>query len=134
MSIIIAFFTALLGIPASLGVTFNEPKCRTTEFTTLMYHHIREYTNLENIAAKNISVSPEEFEQQMQYLNQNKYTVITSQDIVNNTVPCKSVMLTFDDGYYDVFTQAYPIMKRFNYVGVIAVSYTHLTLPTNREV
>lgn len=115
MSIIIAFLTALFGIPASLGVSLNEPECRTTEFTTLMYHHVRPYIELDN-AAQNISVSPEEFQTQVQFLHDNKYHSITSRDIYKGTVPCKSVMITFDDGYHDVMQNAYPIMKTYNYV------------------
>jgi peptidoglycan/xylan/chitin deacetylase (PgdA/CDA1 family) len=120
MAIVIAFFTALLGIPASLGVSLEEPKCRTSEFTTLMYHHVRPYVDLDS-TAKNISVSPEEFRTQMKFLHDNKYVSITSRDIHEGTVPCKSVMITFDDGYHDVFTQAYPIMKQYNFVGIIGL-------------
>ncbi len=47
-----------------------------------MYHHVREYSHL-NEAAKNISVSPGEFEAQMAYLSENNYKTITSQDINN---------------------------------------------------
>lgn len=57
----------------------------------------------------------------MQFLHDNKYSIITSHDIQSGTVPCKSVMITFDDGYYDVFTGAYPIMKEYNFVGIIGV-------------
>jgi len=32
-----------------------------------MYHHIRPYTGLHDIAAQNLSVSPEEFDEQMKY-------------------------------------------------------------------
>lgn len=85
-----------------------------------MYHHVREYDIL-SAEARNISVSPEEFEQQMKYLHDNKYKAITSHDILNNTVPCKSVMITFDDGYYDILTQAYPIMKKYKYVWIMAI-------------
>lgn len=115
MSIIITFFTALLGIPASLGIGFNDPECRTTEFTTLMYHHVREYATL-SPEAKNISVSPDEFRAQMKFLHENNYRAITSHDIHDGTVPCKSVMITFDDGHYDVFTHAYPIMEEYNFI------------------
>lgn len=120
MSLIIAFFTALIGIPASLGISTHNPECSASDFTTLMYHHIREYDDL-SAEAYNISVSPKEFEEQMKYLHDNKYKVITSHDIFDNTVPCKSVMITFDDGYYDVLTQAYPIMKKYTYVWVIGI-------------
>ena len=115
MSYIITFLSSFFGL-SSFGLS-GGTSCRTTEFTTLMYHHVREYSSL-NDAAKNISISPKEFEAQMHYLSENGYKSITSHDIKDGTVPCKSVMITFDDGYYDVITQAYPIMKQYNFVGV----------------
>ncbi|MEI6710756.1 MAG: hypothetical protein WCK88_00320 [bacterium] len=118
MSFIITFLSSLFGL--SLFGLSTDTTCRTSQFTTLMYHHIREYDQLPD-DAKNISVSPKEFELQIHYLSKNGYKSITSQDIHNGTVPCKSVMITFDDGYYDVFTQAYPVMSYYNYTGVIGL-------------
>ena len=53
-------------------------------------------------------------------ISQNWYHSITTKDIVKNSVPCKSVMITFDDGYYDVYKNAFPLMKEVNYTGVVA--------------
>ena len=86
-----------------------------------MYHHIREYNDLGDINAKNLSVSPAEFKEQINYLTKNGYHTITSRDILKNTVPCKSIMITFDDGYYDVYKNAFPIMKDVNYIGIIGL-------------
>jgi peptidoglycan/xylan/chitin deacetylase (PgdA/CDA1 family) len=113
MSFLITFLSSLFGL-SSFGLS-ADTKCHTTEFTTLMYHHIRDYSALDS-AARDISVSPEEFKSQMKFLHKNGYTVITSRDIHENMVPCKSVMITFDDGHYDVVTQAYPIMKEYDFV------------------
>ncbi len=85
-----------------------------------MYHHIRTYDTLD-VTAKDISVSPEEFAEQMKFLHKNNYHVITSSDIHDSTVPCNSVMITFDDGYYDVFTTAYPLMSQYNFRGVLGL-------------
>lgn len=86
-----------------------------------MYHHIRNYQNLTSKAAQDISVSPQEFDAQLNYLHASGYNTITSQDIVDNTVPCKSVMITFDDGYFDVYQNAFPIMRKYNYVWIIGL-------------
>jgi|GEM_PF-3022128 len=115
MSAIIVFIASLLALPASIGIGLKEPQvCRTEEFITLMYHHVRDYEYLDT-AARNISVSPQEFGAQMRFLSDNNYRVITSSEIRNGTVPCNAVMITFDDGYYDVFTEAYPIMKQYSF-------------------
>ncbi len=119
MSFLITFLGSLFGL-SSFGLSTDTAACRTTEFTTLMYHHVREYDTL-SPEAKNISVSPEEFKAQMEFLHENKYQAITSHNIHEGTVPCKSVMITFDDGYYDVFTHAYPIMQKYNYTWIIGV-------------
>lgn len=98
-----------------------EGSCITSHFPILMYHHIREYDDFSDIAAKNLSVSPEEFHEQLNYLAKNGYHSITTKDITKNTVPCKSVMITFDDGYYDVYKNAFPLMNEVKYKGVIGL-------------
>ena len=61
-------------IPVASATPIIEQKvegtCRTTHFVTLMYHHIRDYSALKE-EAKDISVSPEEFHDQMDYLSKN---------------------------------------------------------------
>lgn len=94
---------------------------RTQHFPILLYHHVREYKNLTEKAAQDISVSPEEFEKQMSYLARAWYTSITSKDIEGNSVPCKSIMITLDDGYDNVYTDAFPILKNMWFTAVIAL-------------
>ncbi len=120
------FLINLFGFDGFLGVlvpTVNTSTvfCRTTDFPVLMYHHIRDYSDIVDPVAKNLSVSPDEFRSHLQYLEQNRYTVITTKDIKKGTVPCKSVMLTFDDGYKNVYQKALPIMQEYNYPGVASV-------------
>lgn len=98
--------------------------CYTSKFPTLMYHHIRGYT--EDKKTNDISVSPAEFEAQLQFLSQKWYRSITPRDIQNNLVPCHSVMIMFDDGYYDISTTALPIMQRYGYRGVISLILSRL--------
>jgi hypothetical protein len=86
-------------------------ECRTHHFPVLLYHHVREYKNLTEKAAQDISVSPEEFEKQMAYLARAGYTTITTKDIEGNSVPCKSIMITLDDGYDNVYSEAFPVLK-----------------------
>lgn len=64
-------------------------------------------------------VSPVEFEKQMSYLKDNNYTVITFNQLSNVKNIKKPVMITFDDGYEDNYTNAYPILKKFNFNATI---------------
>lgn len=82
---------------------------------TLMYHHIQSA----EVAKKNnqigLTVTPETFAKQMQYLKDKGYNSISFQDLVNfleNGTPIakKSVLIAFDDAYSDFATDAYPIL------------------------
>jgi peptidoglycan/xylan/chitin deacetylase (PgdA/CDA1 family) len=66
-----------------------------------------------------LSVSPEIFKKQMQYLVSNKYNVISLADLVamlekKQDVPKKTVVLTFDDGFESHYKYAANILKEFN--------------------
>jgi len=91
-----------------------------------MYHHVRPYTDFTNISARNLSVSPTEFEQQMAYFYWAWWNSLKIRDIRGNTVPCKSFLITFDDGYYDVYKNAFPILKKYGYTGIISLIPAHI--------
>ena len=63
-----------------------------------------------------LSVPLADFEQHMKWLKEYGYTSITPEElyefIVNGSeLPEKPVLITFDDGYKDNYTNAYPIMR-----------------------
>lgn len=89
----------------------------------LMYHYIAGNPNPADRQRDILSVSPDKFETQMQFLAQNGYTPIsldTLYGIFNGqaSVMGKPIVLTFDDGYIDFYTNAFPILKRFNFRAV----------------
>ena len=76
----------------------------------LMYHNVGKSNSV-------WSVSVENFEQQINYLNQNGYKTISldelGQGIKNNSeTQEKLVVITFDDARKGVFTNAYPILNQ----------------------
>lgn len=93
----------------------------------LMYHFIANNPNPKDKARDTLSVSPDKFEAQMDYLSKNGYTPVslnTLYGIFNKqtTSPAKPVVLTFDDGYIDFYTIAFPILRRFNFQVVSFIS------------
>lgn len=89
----------------------------------LMYHYIAANPNPKDKARDSLSVPPDKFEAQMQYLAQNGYTPVTLDTLYGifnsqTTVVGKPVVLTFDDGYIDFYTNAFPILRRFNFHAV----------------
>lgn len=86
----------------------------------LMYHYIGYNPNPKDTARDTLSVNPDKFEQQLTYLSQKGYTPITLNTlygIFNNqtTPPPKPIVLTFDDGYMDFYTTAYPILHKYGF-------------------
>jgi peptidoglycan/xylan/chitin deacetylase (PgdA/CDA1 family) len=93
---------------------------------TLMYHHVQipEAAKKKNQVA--LTVRTADFIAQMQYLKDKAYNVISMQDLLNffeqGVKPSpKSVLLTFDDGYDDFYTDAYPILREFNYPATVFI-------------
>lgn len=89
----------------------------------LLYHYIAGNPNPKDRARDSLSVPPDKFEDQMQYLSQNGYTPITLDTLYGiyngqTSAPAKPVILTFDDGYIDFYTNAFPILRRFNFHAV----------------
>ena len=114
------------------------------EFRVLMYHEIireedfeeknnsgiKVNQNYQDILPKPLFVLFEEFEKQMAYLNENGYTVLKIQDVVDffycgKNVPEKAVLITFDDMYKSVLLYAYPVLKRhgFSAVGFVVLDW-----------
>jgi peptidoglycan/xylan/chitin deacetylase (PgdA/CDA1 family) len=85
----------------------------------LTYHQISENNNP-------MSVHPQTFEEQLQYLRSQGYTSVTLDEVVtymqgNGVLPTKPIVITFDDGYVDNYTTAIPILRKYGYSGIIFV-------------
>ena len=64
-------------------------------------------------------ISPNLFEQDLRYLQENGYTTVVIADLIayvqdGKPRPEKPVMLTFDDGYYNNYLYAFPLLKQYN--------------------
>jgi len=98
-----------------------------TKVPILLYHSISSpNTEISFLHHKVISAAPEIFERQINYLRK-KYNIISLEHYVSmrasdQIIPKKSVILTFDDGYYDNFKYAYPILKATHTPATIFIS------------
>ena len=99
----------------------------------LTYHHVQEMSEAIKKKQGYLTVSPQFFRKQMVYLKDKGYTVIGADEMNNflngGNLPIKSVMLTFDDAYDDVYTVAWPILREFGYRAVVFVPTGHVDNP-----
>lgn len=92
----------------------------------LTYHYIANNPNPKDTQRNALSVSPDKFDSQLDYLSKNGYTPITLDTLYgvfnkHVTAPAKSVVLTFDDGYIDFYTTVYPILRKYNFHAVVFI-------------
>lgn len=83
----------------------------------LYYHRITKKEDLVNIKLKDMCTDIGSFETQMKFLSQS-YNPIGEKEILSaiegtTKIPRYSVWVTFDDGYKDNYTNAYPILKKY---------------------
>ena len=98
-------------------------KINPKTLTVLNYHRIENPESEKSLFKPNISASPEMFCQQLDYLKEN-YNVISVKQLVSwlsghAELPPNSAMITFDDGYMDNYTNAFPELKKRNFPAVI---------------
>lgn len=117
----------------------------------IMYHSLLKDTSLHN----DYTISPKLFEDDLKYLKKNNYTTITVSDLIDyvyndKSLPEKCIMLTFDDGYYNNYYYAFPLLKKYDCKAVISpiasmteiftettdisVSYGHISVDDIKEM
>ncbi len=91
----------------------------------LMYHSISHDASPK---FKPFAVSPELFAKHMAYLHEHGYTPITVTQFANaliqggSALPERPVVLTFDDGFADFFTDALPVLERYSFTATLYVT------------
>ncbi len=99
---------------------------RSADVPILMYHYISAAPNPQDRIRYSLSVPPEMFEAQLKLLRDNGFTTITLRDLyeylaVGAPLPDKPIILTFDDGYVDNYTHAFPLLQKYGMTGTFFV-------------
>ncbi len=87
----------------------------------LMYHGITE----DKKRIGKFVISKDMFENDLNYLREEGYQTITIDDIIRfvkngEVLPDHPIVLTFDDGYYNNYCYAYPLLKEYGMKAVIS--------------
>ena len=121
-------FGTLLGS----GLWTNECKLMTC-IPILLYHNVGN-----DFLQPNMFVSVEQFESQMKYLKNHSYYTVFLDEVLEhikgkNTLPDKTIAITFDDGYIDNFTHAFPIMKKYQIKATIFINTSKMVSHGERK-
>ncbi len=115
--------------PEVLVQTSDQPT--TTEIKTeqqnlvvkvpiLIYHHVRQQKIDDDPPNQTFIVSPQNFQEQLQYLKDNGFTTISFQNLIdffngNFNLPPKPVIISFDDGVINQYNNAFGLLKSFGF-------------------
>jgi len=87
----------------------------------LLYHHVsNDYSDLPEL-----TVGTAEFEQQIRMLHQAGFQTISPESFLAYMqgepveLPDKPVLITFDDGYEDNYSNAFPVLRKYGFTAVI---------------
>lgn len=95
-----------------------KPPLYENGFIVLMYHDLNYDTRVEG------TIAPDLFESQMAYLKKNDFYVLNLEEMQtflwhNKPIPPQSVMITFDDGYENLYRYAFPILQSYNFPAIV---------------
>ena len=107
---LISLLTALLIIFSSATVLADYRDC--VRVPIVMYHSI-------GYSSDPYTITPESFEQHLKAILDNGYTPVSFQELIkyvdnDQNLPDKPMVITFDDGYTDNYSLAFPLLKKYN--------------------
>ncbi len=81
----------------------------------VMYHSVTPSASPQN----RLAITDATFERQMNFLKSRRYNVVPLETLAamikeKKKIPQKTISITFDDGYKDNYTYAFPILKKYN--------------------
>ena len=105
----------------------------------LLYHHV----NNDDTDMPALTLSPAEFENQIRQLDAAGFKTISPDELLGYmwgnkvNLPKKPLLITFDDGYADNYTYAFPILKKYGYkatIFMVGVNYDRAGRLSSRQI
>lgn len=92
----------------------------------LMYHHLQDLPSDATELRLTWTVAPAHFDAQMALIAQRGFHAITMAQLVGQLkegrpLPAKPIIISFDDGWEEQYTVAFPILKKYHLIGTFFV-------------
>ena len=100
-------------------------QARTLTVPILTYHRVDLLRPTLPEVTRKLTVDPSDFAAQMRWLKSHDFHTLTQKELFmalvrGKRLPSKPVLITFDDGYRDIFVNAAPVLER---LGLKATAY-----------
>lgn len=110
------------------------PKTKTVNVPIIFYHYIEYNHDPKDTIRMHLTVTPYWLEKQLRFLRDNGYTTVDLNQVRaaimgRKDLPPKPVVISFDDGYRDFYTDAYPLLKKYQAKATIYVISDFLDRP-----
>ena len=99
---------------------------RKINLPILVYHIVRPSYPSDSAAVRALALTPEVFDAEMDYLETAGYHIVQFSDLEHyfddgKPLPANPIILSFDDGWGDQFTYAFPILQKYHYTATFFV-------------
>jgi len=113
--------TEVTKLPRNIETQLRNQESTSLKFKIpiLMYHYVEYVQDKKDTIRESLNINPNTFEQQVKTLSDAGYTFMTAKELGKvldgkMELPKKPVLLTFDDGHWDLDTNVLPILKKYN--------------------
>lgn len=119
--ICLIMLVVIITVTSSINYFTNEPSVaanadnNSIKLPIIMYHGLLKDKNLQG----EYVISPDKFENDLKTLTERGYTTVVIEDLINyvyndKALPEKPIVLAFDDGNYNNYIYAFPLLKKYN--------------------
>lgn len=103
-----------------------QARASSIEIPILMYHHVGNLPDRADTLRRDLTVSSHDFAREISWLRNQGFQSISLHQLYLSAsdqfiLPAKPIILTFDDGYSDVFDNAAPILLLHGFTGSFAI-------------
>jgi peptidoglycan/xylan/chitin deacetylase (PgdA/CDA1 family) len=103
------------------------PPRAAADLPIVMYHHVGPLPPNPDAFRRDLTVSPTLFERTLKQLADQSVEAVTMAELFEHfsggaALPKRSVLLTFDDGYDDVYQYAFPLLQQYGMVGTLFIT------------
>lgn len=120
------FVLALLGAATAAPAQSAPLSADSIRVPILVYHTVAPHHPGQTPAQIQLDVDTTVFREQMSYLADHKYNVISLEQLVDAlqghaSLPERAVVITFDDGWVSQYRHAFPVLRQFGFTATFFV-------------